>query len=127
MKILVDSKVLEKIISYAKAQCDNLCPEVRDPETCVLLVELCKVLKVQGPPCIKDYGGFSEEVFKKLIVDIEKRHDLSIQEFLKMMKVKGPSNLQEQIDEIDGKFALEVLKVYREYRQNRDLIVKLED
>lgn len=126
MKLRIDSEVMKKIITYARAQCDNLCPEVRDPETCVLLVELCRALKLPCPPCVKDYGGFSRETFERLIEDIEKRYNLSIQEFLSLMKLRGPSNLQEQADEIDGKFALEVLEVYKRINQDKSKLFEIE-
>jgi len=103
------------------AFCEERCPEGRDPEACVILAECLKALKMSPPPCIVDFGGFDKNTFIKLIEDIERRRGKPIREALEEIRRNGYKSLQDQIDEIDGRFALKVKEVYD---RRKDQIIK---
>ncbi len=110
---------LKKIYDYALSHCREICPEKRDPYTCIIIVEIGKLLGV-SPPCVEDYGGFSEKTFKDLIKEIENRRGKTIEQVLEEIRDKGYKSLQDQIDEMDGRFALDVLKAYEKRRKKEE-------
>ena len=112
-EVIINTRFLKKILEYALAYCEYNCPQERDPETCIILVNLRKELNLPPPPCIEDYGGFSQETFEKLIKEIERRRGKNIQEILREFKLKGLKSLQDKIDSIDIEFALKVIKLYK--------------
>jgi len=118
--VSLDLEDLKRIYRYVLTHCNEACPADRDPETCVVVVELGKALGIV-PPCVEDYGGFDEETFRKLIEDIEARWGKKIEEVLGEIKKRGYRSLQDQIDEMDGSFALGVLRAY-EKRKRRGAI-----
>ncbi|OYT63001.1 MAG: hypothetical protein B6U69_00150 [Thermofilum sp. ex4484_15] len=101
-----------RLLKYALAFCEERCPEGRDPEACYVLAESLKALKLKPPPCIIDFGGFSKTVFIKIIEDIERRRGKPIEEALEEIRKNGYRSLQDQIDEIDGHFALKLKEIY---------------
>ncbi len=109
---------LRKLYLYALDHCKELCPAIRDAETCVIMVELGRILGIE-PPCVEDFGGFDEETFERLVDEIEERYGKSLPKFLAETEERGPRSLQEQADVIDGKFALEVLAVLKR-RKNKN-------
>ncbi len=115
-KIEMTIEDLKKIYSYALSHCREVCPEKRDPDTCIIMVEIGKLLNM-APPCVEDYGGFGEKVFKNLIKEIEDRRGKTINEVLEEIRDKGYKSLQDQIDEMDGQFALDVLKAYEKRKK----------
>jgi len=126
-KIVLSEEYLKKLLNYALTHCESVCPSKRDPSTCLLLVELRRALNMPDPPCVEDYGGFDEKTFRKIVKDIEKRWGKSIKEVLIELKQKGPKNLQEQIDQIDGEFALNIIKVFKENRGVKMFIISESD
>ncbi len=108
--VVLPAYILEKIVRYALTLCQDRCPTERDPETCIYLVRLCKLLGLGEPPCIKDYEDFSALAFKNVIREIERKYGMRIEEFLRRVKVRGPRNLEENTDFIEATFALGVLK-----------------
>jgi len=115
VKISIDD--LKKLYSYALSHCQEVCPAKRDPSTCIVMVEIGKLLGMK-PPCIEDYGGFSVKIFEELIKEIENRRGKDIKEVLEEIRDKGYKSLQDQIDEIDGQFALDILEAYK--KRNKD-------
>jgi len=107
---------LLKLYKYALTHCHEVCPAQRDPETCVIMFEIGAILGLE-PPCAQDYGGLTEESLKKVVGEIESRYGKSLQAFLEETERRGPRNLQEQADAMDGKFALEVLKVLKKRKE----------
>ncbi len=103
---------LKLLYNYALTHCKESCPAERNAETCVLMFKLSKILG-KALPCSNTYGNFSAKVFHEIIKDIEERHGVSITEFLEKVKVNASKSLQDMEDEIDGRFALEVLKILK--------------
>jgi len=110
--VALSKEDLVRVLKYAFAHCECKCPAERDPETCVVLAELSKLLGLKLP-CQDEFGDFTEESFTELIREIERRRGKSIDEFLSEVREAGPKCLQDQIDEMDATFALEVLRAMR--------------
>ncbi|MDI9644570.1 MAG: hypothetical protein QFX35_05065 [Candidatus Verstraetearchaeota archaeon] len=106
----IGTKELEGLIRYAKAQCEAKCPQERNAEICIRLIELCKVVDVEPPLCYEETDGFSKGFFFAKIREIERRRNKPIEEFLLELKEGGPKTLEDEIDRIDGEFAVEALR-----------------
>ena len=117
--ISIEIDDLKRIYNYALSHCREVCPEKRDPDTCIVIVEIGKLLGI-SPPCVEDYGGFSEKTFKELIKEIENRRGKTIDQVLEEIRDKGYRSLQDQIDEMDGQFALDVLKAYEKRKRKEE-------
>ncbi|HDD63738.1 MAG: hypothetical protein DRJ32_00560 [Thermoprotei archaeon] len=102
---------LEKLFRYALAHCEYVCPERRDPETCIIMSILSKKFGIKLP-CEEDYGEFKRETFEKLIKEIEIRRGKKIDEVIRELEKNGYKSLQDQIDHNDAIFAVEVLRAY---------------
>ncbi|MEJ5292263.1 MAG: hypothetical protein WHS82_01585 [Candidatus Methanosuratincola sp.] len=107
----ISTKELEGLIKYAKAQCESKCPQERDAETCVRLIELCIEMGLEPPICYEETEGFSRKFFSSKIREIEKRRCKPIEELLSEIRSLGPKTLEDEIDRIDGEFAIEALRV----------------
>ncbi len=110
-EISLDVEDLRRLYKYVLTHCNETCPAERDPETCIVVVELGRILGM-APPCVEDYGGFDEETFRRIIKDIETRWGKRIEDVLVEIRERGYRSLQDQIDEMDGSFALGVLQAY---------------
>lgn len=117
-QFLLDKEDLVKIIKYAFAHCEYKCPAERDPETCIILAEISKLLGLKLP-CYDEFGEFTEDTFRGIIKEIENRRGKSIEEVIQELKEKGPTCLQDQIDEIDATFAIEVIKAFNKRRSDK--------
>ncbi|MCD6458324.1 MAG: hypothetical protein J7K82_05680 [Thermoproteales archaeon] len=117
VKLSIDD--LRKLYTYALSHCKEVCPAKRDPSACIIMAEIGKMLGM-APPCVEDYGGFSVRVFKDLIKEIEERRGKNIVEILEEIKDKGYKSLQDQIDEIDGRFALDVIEAYKKRNKEKE-------
>lgn len=103
---------LKLLYGYALTHCRESCPAERNAETCVLMFKLSKLLGITLP-CSDTYGNFTVKVFQEIIREIEERHGVPIAEFLEKIKASSSKSLQDIEDEIDGKFALEVLRILK--------------
>ncbi|MGQ9759065.1 MAG: hypothetical protein ACUVQ5_00600 [Candidatus Methanomethylicaceae archaeon] len=103
-----------RILSYARVHCEDRCPAERDPEVCLALIELCKELGVKSPPCVEETEGFGKGYFLSKIREIEKRRGKSIRDVLKEFEDLGVRNLEEDIDRMEGEFALKAIKAINE-------------
>lgn len=117
--VKIPKDFLIKIIKYAFKHCEYVCPAERDPETCIILSFLAKKLNLKLP-CADEFGDFSENTFKNIIKEIEKRRGKKIEEVLKEIKEHGYKCLQDQIDEMDAIFALQIIKAYKKLQQRLD-------
>jgi len=108
--IILPVRVVEKLVRYALTLCQDRCPTERDPETCIYLVKLCKLLGLGGPPCLEEYENFSPMTFRTVIKDIERKYGMRIEEFLRRMRSRGPRSLEENTDLMEAEFALGVMK-----------------
>jgi|GEM_PF-926955 hypothetical protein len=106
----ISAKDLEGLIKYAKTQCESKCPQERDAETCVRLIELCVEMDLEPPICYEETEGFSRKFFSAKIREIEKRRCKPIEELLSEIRSGGPKTLEDEIDRIDGEFAIEALR-----------------
>ncbi|MCX8181544.1 MAG: hypothetical protein N3D12_00330 [Candidatus Methanomethyliaceae archaeon] len=106
----ISEKDLIRIISYAKAHCENKCPADRDPEVCLALVEICKELELEPPACVQETGGFVKSYFLAKIREVEQRRGKPIREVLKEYEVLGVRNFEEHIDRMEADFALRAIK-----------------
>ncbi len=105
-------RVLEKILRYAFTLCQERCPAERDPEACIYLVKLCKILGLGQPPCVEaEYENFSAETFRNIVREIERKYGMRIQEFLKRVRIRGPRSLEESTDYMEAEFAIGVLQL----------------
>ncbi|RLE83115.1 MAG: hypothetical protein DRJ52_00355 [Thermoprotei archaeon] len=124
--VLISKELLEKVIKYALTHCYERCPSERDAETCVLLFELIEKLNLALQlPCIYDYGGFSEKIFRDIIKDIEHRRGKKLNEIIKDFKTEGFRTLKDQEDYIDGVFAMQVVEVYKKIKTSKKLRFKV--
>ncbi|MBC7120769.1 MAG: hypothetical protein H5T33_04215 [Candidatus Methanosuratus sp.] len=106
----IGTKEIEGLIKYAKAQCELKCPQERDAETCMRLIELCIEMNLEPPSCFEETEGFSRKFFSAKIREIEKRRCKPIEDLLSEIRSKGPKTLEDEIDRIDGEFALESIR-----------------
>ncbi|MDH5811581.1 MAG: hypothetical protein QXO54_03035 [Candidatus Methanomethylicaceae archaeon] len=106
----ISEKDLIRIISYARAHCENKCPADRDPEVCLALVEICKELDLEPPECVQEMGGFVKSYFLAKIREVEQRRGKPIKEVLKEYEVVGVRNFEEHIDRMEADFALRAIK-----------------
>ena len=111
--IIIPLRVFEKVMRYAIAFCENMCPANRDPETCIYIVTLAKVVGLGLPPCVYEYGGFNVKVFEEIVKEIERKYRQNIEQFVLNVSRRGPKSLEENIDLYEAKFALGVLKSLR--------------
>jgi len=112
MKEIVNNNALKLLYRYALTHCKEMCPADRDPEVCVVMFRLGKMLG-NPPPCTDVYGDFSITVFQGIIREIEKRHGMPIEQFLRSVKSSSAKSLQDMEDEMDGSFALKVIRILR--------------
>jgi len=110
-KVILSLDELKQLYRYILTHCREICPQIRNPETCILVSKIGVLLK-SPPPCFEDYGSFTKETFQKLVAEIEQRYGMPIEKFVEKVEKEGPQNLQEHIDLIDGRFALEVVRAY---------------
>ncbi|GEM_PF-315452 len=115
--IVLPISIMEKIVRYALTVCQDRCPSDRDPETCLYLVNLSKILGLGKPPCLDDYGSYSEKSFRRIIKNIEEKYRMKIQEFINSRIRKGPKSLDENIDLMEAQFALGVLNAMSSRRK----------
>ncbi|MEM3882397.1 MAG: hypothetical protein QXO23_03340 [Candidatus Methanomethyliaceae archaeon] len=106
----ISEKDLIRIISYARAHCENKCPADRDPEVCLALLEICKELDLEPPECVQEMGGFVKSYFLAKIREVEQRRGKPIKEVLKEYEVVGVRNFEEHIDRMEADFALRAIK-----------------
>jgi len=116
----VSDRDLEGITKYAKAQCKEKCPAERDPDVCLALIDLCEWLKVEVPSCYEETEGFSKRFFMTKIKEIEKKRGKKIQEVLAEIAVKGVRTLEDDLDRMDGEFALKAIKTIDERKKMRE-------
>ncbi len=110
--VILPVRVLEKILRYALTLCQERCPAERDPEACIYLVKLCKMLGLGQPPCVEaEYENFSVETFRNIVREIERKYGMKIHEFLRRVKVRGPKSLEENTDYMEAEFAIGVLQL----------------
>jgi len=122
---IIPVRVLEKLVRYALATCQDRCPAERDPEACYYLVHLCKILGLGKPPCLEtDYAEFSEDVFINILRDVERKYGVKAQEFLKRVRARGPRSLEENTDFMEAEFAVGMLKVMSNCKKNCILVVR---
>ncbi len=112
-KVEIDRQDLENVVRYALVQCREMCPEGRDPEACVSLVLLTKELGVEPPPCVKDYGGFSIDVFQKLIREIERKRGMRVEEIFERFRKFGIRCLEDSSDYLELTFAIGVIRALK--------------
>lgn len=101
---------VERIIRYAKSHCEDRCPADREPEVCLALIDMCRSLKVDPPMCLEETNGFTKSYFQAKIREIEKRWGKPINEVLADFQTKGVKTLEENIDKMEGEFALKAVK-----------------
>lgn len=106
----ISEKDLIRIISYARAHCENKCPADRDPEVCLALVEICKELDLEPPECVQEMGGFVKSYFLAKIREVEQRRGKPIKEVLKEYEIVGVRNFEEHIDRMEADFAIRAIK-----------------
>ena len=114
--VKIPKSFLVKILQYAFKHCEYVCPAERDPETCIILAYLARLTNLELP-CSDEFGNFTEASFRAIIREIERRRGKSIEEVLRDIKEQGYKCLQDQIDEMDAKFALQILKIYKKMHQ----------
>jgi len=112
MKEMMNSSDLKLLYKYALTHCKEMCPADRDPEVCVVMFRLGKMLG-NPPPCTDVYGDFSIAIFQRIIKEIEERHGMPIEQFLQSVKSSNVKSLQDMEDEMDGSFALKVIRILR--------------
>ncbi|MCC6012966.1 MAG: hypothetical protein LM593_01185 [Candidatus Verstraetearchaeota archaeon] len=105
---------LRRIVKYAKSYCEDRCPAERDPSICLALIEICKMLNVELPPCVEETMGFSKSYFIAKIREIEKRWGKEIKEVLKEIERNGVRHFEEEIDRMEAEFALKAIKAIDE-------------
>jgi hypothetical protein len=110
---------LDGIIKYAKTQCEDKCPADRDPETCLALIYLCECLKADKPSCYEETEGFSKKFFSGKVKEIEKKRGKKIQEVLAEISKKGVRALEDDLDRMEGEFALKAMKAIDEREKMR--------
>ncbi|MGC8936809.1 MAG: hypothetical protein ACP5KV_05550 [Candidatus Methanomethylicaceae archaeon] len=110
MNITISEKDLIRIISYARAHCENNCPANRDPEVCLALVEFCKVLELEPPACVEETNGFVKSYFLAKIREVEQKRGKPIREVLREYEVSGVRNFEEDIERMEAEFALRAIK-----------------
>ncbi|WP_069808123.1 hypothetical protein [Vulcanisaeta thermophila] len=108
--VIMPLPVLEKILRYAMVVCQEHCPSGRDPSTCPYIVNLSRELGLSPPPCIKDYGEYTQENFKSLVREVERKYGMGINEFIITLRKRKPRSLEEQVDLMEATFYLGVLK-----------------
>jgi len=111
MEISLKIEELRALLKYALAHCSCNCPAERDLETCLLIVRLCEKAGIKAPPCVEEMGGFGIEEFQRKIRDIEQRHRKPIAEVLSEFEKEGTITLQDEVDRIEGSFAVKMLDV----------------
>lgn len=112
-------KDLGRILRYAKSHCEDKCPADRDPEVCLALVELCRALNVEPPACVEETNGLAKSYFLAKIKEIERRRGKPIKEVLKEFTSAGIKSFEENIDKIEGEFALKAIKAIDERAAER--------
>ena len=110
----ISDKDLEGIVKYAKTQCEDKCPADRDAETCLALINLCECLKADKPSCYEETEGFSKKFFSAKVKEIEKKRGKKIQEVLAEISKKGVRTLEDDLDRMEGEFALKAIKAIDE-------------
>lgn len=115
----ISAKDLEGLIRYAKAHCEAKCPQERDAEVCIRLIELCSGMGLEPPACFEETEGFSKKFFSDKIKEIEKRRSKPIEDLLSEIRDGGPKTLEDEIDRIDGEFAIDALKAIGEREKKR--------
>lgn len=126
MNITLSIEEIKSLLRYALAHCNYNCPAERSPETCLLLVRLSEKADFTRPPCVEEMGGFSAEKFREKIRDIEARRRKPIADVLSQFEREGTMTLQDEVDKIEGKFAMEVLDAMDRERK-RESKVKEDD
>jgi len=106
----ISERDLVRIISYARAHCENKCPAERDPEVCLALVEICRELGLEPPACVEETRGFVKSYFLGKIREVERRKGKPIKEVLREYELVGVKNLEEDIDRMEAEFALRAIK-----------------
>ncbi len=110
--VIIPLRVLEKLVRYALTLCQERCPAERDPEACVYLVKLCKLLGLGKPPCVEnEYEDFTIETFRSIVREIERKYGMKIYEFIRRVKLRGPRSLEENTDLLEAEFAVGILQV----------------
>jgi hypothetical protein len=110
----IDEIDLRRIIKYAKSYCEDRCPAEREPSICLALIEVCRILNIEAPPCVEETMGFSKSYFISKIRDIEKRWGKEIREVLREIEHNGVRHFEEEIDRMEAEFALKAIKAIDE-------------
>jgi len=85
------------------------------------MVRLCEKIGIKPPPCVEEMGGFGIEEFQRKVRDIEERHRKPIAEVLSSFEKEGTVTLQDEIDRIEGTFAVKMLDVLSKEKERKDL------
>lgn len=109
-EIRVRKEDLELLYEYALSHCKEVCPQERNPRTCLAMVKIGKLIG-RYPPCVKSYGYFEKSFLKRMLKEIEIREGKRIKEFIKEMKQRNPRSLQEYEDSIDSEFIYNILEI----------------
>ncbi|HDI47010.1 MAG: hypothetical protein DRJ55_05070 [Thermoprotei archaeon] len=115
----ISEKAVKALVEYALAHCHYNCPAERKAENCIMLVEMAKKLNLPPPPCVEEMGGFDREIFEQKVKELEKKYGKPIGEILKGFEREGTKTLEEEIDRIEGSFAVEVLSVLNTLEQQK--------
>ncbi len=115
----ISEKAVKALVEYALAHCHYNCPAERKAENCIILVEITKKLNLPPPPCVEEMGGFNREIFEQKVKELEKKYGKPIGEILREFEKEGTKTLEEEIDRIEGSFAVEVLAVLATMEQER--------
>ncbi|MBC7112606.1 MAG: hypothetical protein H5T34_01060 [Candidatus Methanomethyliales bacterium] len=106
----ISEKDLIRIITYARAHCEDRCPADRDPEICLALIEHCRELDLEPPACVQEMGGFVKSYFLAKIREVEQRKGKPIREVLREYELLGVRTLEDDIDRMEADFALRAIK-----------------
>jgi len=121
--VVVPLEVLERILRYAYVMCEEHCAERREARTCYYMYKLTRGLGLPPPPCAKDYGEFKREDFEAVVRSIVKKYKVNARVFVESRERRGVRSLEEQIDLIEAKFALDMLQLLDEEDGRRDLLI----
>lgn len=121
--VIVPMAVLERMLRYAYVVCEEHCAEKRDATTCYYIYKLAKGLRLPPPPCARDYGEFRREDFEAIVRGVAKKHKMSARTFVESRERRGVRSLEEHIDLIEVRFALNMLEVFEREGRRKDILL----
>lgn len=110
--ITIDNKDLKNIIKYALTKCESECPSGREAEKCWSLIHMCRVMGMEDPPCVKEWGGLSIEILEEFLKKIEKRRGKPILTVISELR-ENIVTVEDMIDYQEATFALALLEVLK--------------